>query len=109
MPNTFKNKVFNGSSTAANTDMAVYTAPASCQTVIVGLTFANTGLSQITVDIKLFAPLPIFLAKNIPLPAGGSFEYMAGNKLIMETGHTLKLQCDTANSLDTVLSLMEIT
>jgi hypothetical protein len=109
MANTFKNKVFNGSNTAANTDMTVYTVPASTTTVVIGLTIANTGLSQITVDIKLFAANTVFLAKDIPLPAGGSFEYMAGNKIIMEAAHSLIVQSNTANSLDTVASIMEIT
>jgi len=34
---------------------------------------------------------------------------MAGNKVVMETGHSLILNSDTANSLDTVASIMEIT
>jgi hypothetical protein len=89
--------------------MTVYTVPASTTTVVIGLTIANTGLSQITVDIKLFAANTVFLAKDIPLPAGGSFEYMAGNKIIMEAAHSLIVQSNTANSLDTVASIMEIT
>ena len=51
----------------------------------------------------------VFLAKAIPIPAASSFEYMAGNKIVMETGHSLIVQSDTANSLDTVASIMEIT
>ena len=51
----------------------------------------------------------VFLAKDIPIPAASSFEYMGGNKIVMETGHSLILQSDTANSLDTVASIMEIT
>ena len=109
MANTFKNKVFNGDSSRANSDMAVYTAPSSTTTVVIGLTLANTATSQITVDIKLNAGDMVFLAKNIPIPAASSFEYMAGNKIVMETGHSLIVQSDTANSLDTVASIMEIT
>ena len=51
----------------------------------------------------------MFLAKNIPIPASSSFEYMAGNKIIMETGNTLQVSSNTADSLDTVASIMEIT
>ena len=51
----------------------------------------------------------MFLAKNIPIPSGSSFEYMGGNKIIMEAGHTLSVSSNTANSLDTVASIMEIT
>ena len=55
MANTFKNKTFDGSSTAANSDMIPYTAPSSTTTVVIGLTIANITSSQITVDIKLDA------------------------------------------------------
>ena len=109
MANTFKNKVFNGDSSSANSDMAVYTVPSSTTTVVIGLTLANTSSSQITADIKLNAGDMVFLAKDIPIPAASSFEYMAGNKIVMETGHSLIVQSNTAPSLDTVASIMEIT
>tara|TARA_R100000700_G_scaffold29508_1_gene36355 strand:- start:245 stop:574 length:330 start_codon:yes stop_codon:yes gene_type:complete len=109
MANTFKNKTFNGNSTTANTNMAVYTAPSSTTTVVIGLTLANTTSSQITADIKLAAADTIYLAKDIPIPAGSAFEFFAGNKLIMEAGHAIITQSNTANSLDTTLSIMEIT
>jgi len=109
MANTFKNKVYDGSSTSANALMNVYTAPSATTTVVIGLTLANTTTSQITADIKLSAGQTVFLAKTIPIPSGASFEYMGGNKVIMETGNTLSVASNTANSLDTVASIMEIT
>ena len=109
MANTFKNKVYDGANTSANAIMSVYTVPSSTTTVVIGLTLANTTSSQITADIKLSAGSTIFLAKDIPIPAGASFEYMAGNKIIMEAGHTLKVASNTAASLDTAMSIMEIT
>ena len=109
MANTFKNKVYDGSNTSANALMNVYTAPSATTTVVIGLTLANTTTSQITADIKLSAGQTVFLAKTIPIPSGSSFEYMGGNKVIMETGNTLSVSSNTANSLDTVASIMEIT
>ena len=111
MANTFKNKTFNGNNTTANTNMAVYTADTTNLTapVVIGLTLANTTSSQITADIKLAAADTIYLAKDIPIPAGSAFEFFAGNKLIMEAGHAIITQSNTANSLDTALSIMEIT
>jgi hypothetical protein len=110
MPNTFKSKMATGTGTAASTDMLVYSVPASTTTVIVGLTFANIGASQITASAKLGTSQgTAHLIKNIPIPVGSSFEFMGGNKIVMETGNTLVVQSDTANSLDTVLSIMEIT
>ena len=63
MANTFKNKVFNGSNTTANSDMTVYTVPSSTTTVVIGLTLSNTSSSQITVDIKLNAGQVVHLAR----------------------------------------------
>ena len=109
MANTFKNKVYSGANTSADALVSVYTVPSSTTTVVIGLTLANTTTSQITADIKLNTGQSVFLAKNIPIPAGSSFEYMAGNKIIMEAGHTLQVSSNTADSLDTVASIMEIT
>ena len=109
MANTFKNEVYSGANTSANANMNVYTVPASTTTVVIGLTLANTTSSQVTADIKLNASSNVFLAKDIPIPAGSSFEYMGGNNIIMEAGHTLSVASNTANSLDTVASIMEIT
>ena len=109
MANTFKNKTFDGSNVSANTDMIPYTAPSSTTTVVIGLTVANTSNSQISIDIKLDASTNIFLAKNLPIPAGSSFEYMSGNKIILQAGHSIKIQSDTANSADTCMSIIEIT
>ena len=110
MANTFKNKPYNGSSnTSADALMSVYTVPSSTTTVVIGLVLANTSSSQITASIKLNASGMVFLAKDIPIPSGSSFEYMGGNKIVMESGHSLLVQSSAANSLDTVASIMEIT
>ena len=89
--------------------MIPYTCPSSTTTVVIGLTIANTSNNQITVDIKLDAQTNVFLAKNLPIPAGSAFEYMSGNKIILQAGHSVKIQSDTANSADTCMSIMEIT
>ena len=104
MANTFKNEVFNGSNTAANANMIVYTAPSSTTTVVIGLTLANTTSSQITVGSNT-----VFLINNLPIPTGSSFEFMSGNKIILEAGDSIIVSSDTAQSLDTVMSIMEIT
>jgi len=109
MANTFKNKVYNGANTSASATMNVYTVPSATTTVVIGLTLANTASSQITASVKLSAGQTVFLAKDIPIPSGSSFEYMGGNKIVMQTGHTLSVVSNTADSLDTVASIMEIT
>ena len=109
MANTFKNNVYNGANTSASATMNVYTVPSATTTVVIGLTLANTASSQITASVKLSAGQTVYLAKDIPIPSGSSFEYMGGNKIVMQTGHTISVVSNTADSLDTVASIMEIT
>ncbi len=112
MANTFKVKTSDGSSVNANTDMTIYTCPASTQTTIIGMSIANIASSQITVDVKLENNDGdnIFIIKDAPVPVGGTLIPVGGDqKLVMEASDVLKVQSDTANSADTALSILEIT
>ena len=40
---------------------------------------------------------------------GSSFEFMAGNKLVLETEDTVTVVSDTTNSVDVALTIMEQT
>jgi hypothetical protein len=111
MANTFKLKTATGSSTAANTAITVYTAPASTTTIIIGLTLSNIVASQIAskVLIENADGDNVTYLNNIPLPSGSAVEVMAGNKIVLEAGDIIKVQSNTINSLDTTLSIMEQT
>ena len=111
MANAFKTKTFDGSSTIANTDMTVYTCPASTETTIIGMTIANISTSQILIDVKFENNdgNNVFLIKDAPIPVGSSFVPIGGDqKIVMEASDVLKVQSDTANSADTTLSVLEI-
>ena len=61
MANTFKNKTFDGSSTAANSDMIPYTAPSSTTTVVIGLTIANIHPPRLLLILNLMhKPISFF-------------------------------------------------
>lgn len=111
MANAFKVKTFDGSSTGANTAMTIYTCPASTQTTIIGMSLANIGTSQCTVDVTLENNDGdnVFIVKSVPIPVGSSFVPVGGDqKIVMEESDVIKVTCDTANSVDTVLSVLEI-
>ena len=110
MANTFKSITKTGGATAANTDITVYTVPASTTTIIIGLTISNLINTSITVDVKLENADGdnIHIGKNLPIPSGSALNALTG-KVVMETGDILKVQSDTANSADIALSIMEIT
>ena len=70
MANTFKSKSFNGSSTAANTQMTVYTVPSSTTSIVIGLNLANISNSLISVDVQVVKNVgdDVYVAKSVPIP-----------------------------------------
>lgn len=112
MANAFKVKTFDGSSTAADTAMTIYTCPASTETTIIGLTIANIVSSQILVTVTLENNDGdnVNLIKDAPIPVGGAFVPVGGDqKVVLEASDIIKVTCDTANAADTTMSILEIT
>ena len=108
MANTFKLK------TKANvgvTTSSVYVVPSATTTVVIGVTLANISGSSINVGVGITRASTddVNLMKNVPIPQGSSFEFMAGNKVVLETTDTLTAVSDVNNSLDVALTIMEIT
>ena len=108
MANTFKLK------TKANvgvTTSNVYTVPSATTTVVIGVTLANTTGSSINVGVGVTRASTddVKLMKNVPIPQGSSFEFMSGNKVVLETTDTFTAESDVNNSLDVALTIMEIT
>ena len=111
MANTFKLQTKDGSAVNANTAMTIYTVPSSTTAVVLGLTLSNLTGSTVytTVNIENADGDNVNFLKNIPIPTGSAVEVMSGNKVVLNTTDVLKVTSDTANSIDTTLSIMEIT
>ena len=111
MANTFKTKTFDGSSTNADPLMSVYTVPSSTTTIVLGLTLANltSNTIEVTVTYTNNDGDNVNITKLAQIPGKASLEIMSGNKYVMETSDILKVKSSAANSLDTTLSIMEIT
>lgn len=107
MANTFKRQVL---ANAGTTLASVYTVPASTTTVVIGCTLANITASAINASVQVVTSGDdVYVVKDIPIPSGSSVEVMAGNKIVLETTDVLKVKGSVASSVDTTLSLMEIT
>ena len=108
MANSFKNYTKKEVGTSV-TD--AYTVASSTTTVVIGITLANRSGNQINCDLILNVASgdDVYLIRNIPIPIGSSFEWMAGNKLVMETGDKLQVKSDAAASLDVAISVLEQT
>jgi hypothetical protein len=108
MANNFDRAILDGTNMAANTLHSLYFCPTSAttKTVGIGLLFSNVGTSQVLVTLAFNNTETM---KDIPVPAGSSLEYFGGNKIVMKSGDSLAIKCDTANSLNAYFSYMEIT
>ena len=108
MANTFKLKTKANVGTATSD---VYVVPSATTTVVIGVTLANTSGSSINVGVGITRASTdnVNLMKNVPIPQGSSFEFMSGNKVVLETTDTLTAVSDVNNSLDVALTIMEIT
>ena len=78
---------------------------------MIGITLANTSGSGclVGVGITRSSTDDVKLLKNAPIPQGSSLEFMAGNKVVLETTDTITVNSDTNNSIDASLTIMEIT
>ena len=111
MANTFKTKTFAGGLTNASTAMTIYTVPSSTTAIVLGLTLSNIASQniEVTVNLENGDGDNVSIVTNAEIPAKSSLEIMSGNKYVMETTDVLKVTSNLANSVDTTLSIMEIT
>ena len=99
-----------------------YDVPASTTAVVLGISLSNITSSSVTADVQIIsdtadhsdiadasANADTYLVKNAPVPAGGTLEIMAGNKLVLQTTDKIKVKASAGTSIDLLISVMEIT
>ena len=110
MPNTFKNDITSGVGTSLT---SVYTAGSGVTATVIGLTCANVTSSDCKVTVQVTdtsATSTATIVKESPVPTGGSLVVAGGShKIVLETTDVLKIQSDTASSIDVMLSILEQT
>lgn len=109
MANTFYRKLSRNIGTS-NVAVGSYTVGSSITTVVVGLTVCNVSGSTISVDIALNdGSNDYFIVKGAPISAGGSIVPIGGEqKIVLNTGDSIKVTSDASSSADAILSIMEI-
>ena len=110
MANTFKRKLSRNIGTSA-TAIGSYTVGASTQTTVIGLTCSNNTATAITVDVSLNdGSNDHFMVKTATVPSGGSIVIVGGDqKVVLETGDSVKVTSSAASSCDAIMSILEIT
>ena len=110
MANDFKRKLSRNVGTSAVT-VGSYTEAANTQGTIIGLTCSNNTASAITVDVALHdGSNDHFMVKTATVPSGGSLVVVGGDqKVVLETGDSVKVTSSAASSCDAIMSILEIT
>ena len=120
MANDFKRFAISDVNTSDGASAsAVYTVPAGAgstalESIIIGINLANTSTSAVTAQVFLdhnSGANDSYIVKDVNIPAGTSIEIMRGNKIVVEndgtTGDVLRVSCDSATSLDAIVSVLE--
>jgi hypothetical protein len=108
MANTFKRFTYNNVPTTLT---PVYTVPAATKAVVIGGVVSNTA-SGVTVDTTVVVydgTAEISLTgTDTPIPSGTALSFVDG-KIVLHAGDAIRIKSSAANSLDTLVSVMEIT
>ena len=115
MANTFKVLTRDVCPASSGTPEAIFTVQGSTSIVIIGLMMCNVHSASITVSATLVSTTTqtgqtqnttANLTKDMPIPAGSSFEVMAGNKLVANAGDIIKVDASVADKVSVILSYM---
>jgi hypothetical protein len=110
MANTFKNSISGSIGTGGS---VVYTAPSNAQVTIIGLNVSNIETSNSYVDVRLHDDSTsdaVYIIKNGLIPAGSNIPLVGGDqKIVLEQNDYISVTSSLANSIDAIVSVLEIT
>lgn len=109
MANTFVRKISRSVGTSAVT-VGDYTVAADTSSILLGLTVSNTHTASVKVNILVDNGVSqYYLVKGASVESGGALIPIGGDhKMVMITGESLKVSSDTADSIDAILSILEL-
>ena len=109
MATNFRNNVTKNIGTVP---VSVYTAPISIYSTVVGLVLANLTESVVKASVTLTATpdsVTVFIVKDVLIAPNSSLRVLnSGEKLIVASQNSLNVQSNINDSLDCVLSYVEI-
>ena len=104
MANDFK----NAQAVVVTSVTTIYTAPAAKTSILLELDIANTVNNVVEASVEIFdtsASTDAFLVKNAPVPAGGTLQVVAGQKIILEATDIVKVT--STGATDVVAAILE--
>ena len=118
MANTFKVITRDVAPASAGSPETLYTVQTGSTIIVLGLTLANVHTAQVTGTVQLVSTTTqtsqtqnttAHLIKDVPIPVGSSLEIMGGNKVNLNVGDIIKVDCSVADKVSVIMSYMEIT
>tara|TARA_R110000803_G_scaffold131191_2_gene198502 strand:- start:124 stop:447 length:324 start_codon:yes stop_codon:yes gene_type:complete len=83
-------------------------ATANSYDTYVGIHVTNIHTSAVLVDVFINdGTNDIYLVKAAPLPVGGALQVLGSGKIVVQSGDVLKVQSDTASSVDCWVSAVD--
>ncbi len=88
---------------------AVTLRTANSDDTLVGINLANVHTAQIDVDVFINdGANDFYLVKSAPIPTGSALSLLDGGaKIVMQNGDILKVQSNTASSVDAWVSVVD--
>lgn len=109
MAAVFKNAL--SKDVTGNTFTTVYTAPTGKASYIIECDVACTESSGVQVSVVLVkdgSSDAVYVVKGAPVPTGSSIQVIDGQKIVLESGDSLKVKCESpGQKVDVVVSLVE--
>ena len=110
MANAFKNSITGSIGT---TGVKVYETPSATSTTVIGVSVANVATQNISVSVMMSdtsGNKSVYLVKNALIVPGSSAVLVGGEqKLVLEATDTLSVTSSLVNSVDVIVSVLEIT
>ena len=109
MATYFKNAIIKDVGTVPIT---VYSPPIGTNTIVLGLNLANLidSVVKVTVTLQDTTSVSGYIVKDVMIAPNSSLRILsAGEKLIFASQSTLQVNADIADSIDVVMSYVELT
>jgi hypothetical protein len=91
------------------TPVAVYTTPAGMRTMVIGLSVTNVYGSTLGFDLYVedVSAVKTYIAKNVRVVPGQSYELMSGNKMIVDATDKIMIVAADEAAVDCIVTIME--
>jgi len=111
MANVFTNSLKSNIGTA---NTAVYQAPVATQSTVIGLSLSNRTTSN-TIQVSAYlldssnSYNQVYIVNNATVPIGGTLVVVGGDqKLVLKASDSIQVVSSVANSVDAILSVLQI-